>query len=228
MAGYDGNYTTNSGYTPTAATTCGPWNGWVATTATDAVWRTWVVDGAAATTDSAWTNWTAGTFFAVSGGEYIARSGTVVATPPPPPKAITRGRIFSIENYRAEQDKRKARERGLDLLRWLLSPEELADLRAHESVRIRGSLGGLYEVGLNRPSLAYKIDPTTLEPMAKLGVCQTAKEYVDEDRVAALVLAFQTDEASACARAVVHTFDEAARERERVKLRRVFRIRNAA
>jgi len=177
------------------------------------IWSTWASDATTASTfrytGNVWSAWTTGN---ETGPIRYQYSHPVVKQP--------NGRIASLSEYRLQRDRRKASEKGLDLLRWMLTAAELRELRGLGSVRFRGSEGRLYEVGLAEPRVCYRIGEDG-KAVLKLGVCQTGREYCSEDRIAAIILAFRSDERAACAKAVVH--DLAEREPERVQKRRVFR-----
>lgn len=183
------------------------------------IWSDWVSQTNSVTTgDVVWPLWTstaATTSNGIAPTRYIA---------PSQPKPATRGRIVSRHEFAFAQERRRASEKGLDLLRFLLSPAELRELRGLGSVRVLGSHGGLYEFGLSDPRTCYQVNEAGLA-ILKLGICQTGTMYCPEDRIAAAILAFRADERKALGTAVRHTFFE--REPERVQKRRIFRGRVA-
>lgn len=240
MAGYEGYTSAQFGTTGNVTTYPTPlvWSSWVDGTTTTAnsstVWGNWIVDTSASTTgqfdtNHVWSTWTVGTFtispdsavtippFSQTSGFRSHQESTYGVTPKPARK----GRIVSRQAFQEERERRQRSERGLDLLRFLLKPKQLRELRGMGSVRIEGSMGGLYEFGLANPSIMYKIGPDG-KAVQKYGICQTAVGYCAEDRVAAAILAFQSDEAAALKLAMVHAFGH-EHEPVRVQKRRVFR-----
>jgi hypothetical protein len=120
-----------------------------------------------------------------------------------------------------------------ELLMSILGDYEQREWRHYGSVRILGSEGGLYEVGIGSSigcggwggegeSWQGMLYGLSLDgnPTHKLCI-HASKDYPPEDRAAGLILALRHDEAAVLAKANRHQFTKY--EEERVKLRRAFK-----
>lgn len=199
------------------------------------VWYAWtdtttnvsVTTGSSDTTGSfqnvVWDSWnsttTTGSSYTTSGQVVYWRSWASDADR----EAARRRREQAALKSRLERS--PIRKRAAALLRRLLSDDQWRDYEQHESVRVVGSQGGLYEVGHNNwEGMLVKLDPQTEQPIEKL-CCHPSASYPAEDRIATMVLALQTDEPSILAKANRHPWKQY--ERERVEKRRLFRTRAA-
>lgn len=115
---------------------------------------------------------------------------------------------------------RTVRTAARSLLRSILTEGEWLDWRLHESVRVVGSLGGVYEIGCRGwTGMIHRIGVDGI-PTEKL-CCHPPSCYPPEDRVATLVLALRTDEGEVLRKANRHRMGE--EERRRVAARRLHR-----
>ena len=176
-------------------------------TTTDGVWISWVND--ATNTGSSWV-----TDSTTTSSPWITWTIQAVDL------AASRARATKLR-LEKERKARQPREKARTLLRSLLTEEEWQSWREHNSVRLLGSEGGLYEIGCGWAGMLYKLDPATSEPLAKL-CCHPPSHFPVEDRVATLVLALRADENDVLHRANVHHFSD--EEKRRVRARRAHRL----
>lgn len=186
------------------------WTADISTTSTDFIWVAWTNDSTGYTTTTGDATGTA------SNGAYTIR---IEAWQDWAPKALTHAEKLKrrIEQRRSIQPVKKRAE---ELLKSILDDEQQEDWRLHNSVRVHGSDGGLYEIGCGWAGMVYTLDPVTEEPLQKLCV-HPSSSYPVGDRVAALVLALQTDEMAILKKGNPHPWG--VHEKERVKLRRAHR-----
>lgn len=143
----------------------------------------WVSAATTTTSDAVWSNWTTNT--AVTYSSVIPVSGN--------------GRSLKTEKYYAqerkkEQIRKKRMHRNAEaMMKHLLTQDEFREWRLYKSVRITGSLGGMYEIGAgyhgkHLVKLNAKLDP-------ECWICyQPDSTYCVQDRVAALILDIKCDE----------------------------------
>ena len=197
------------------------WNTWTTTTAsnvtsgtfsTDAIWHSWTdgtgtsTDDITATNDGIWRIWVDG-----------VEQAPVAWGSPNPLRALK-------ERLQRRRKQRGIRESANRLLQSILTDDEWQEWRRYESVRIVGSEGGVYEVGVGWGGMLFKIGIDG-EPEKKL-CCHPPSSYPTADRVATMILALRADEAEVIRKANVHHFSD--NEKLRVKARRAHRLRRVA
>lgn len=180
---------------------------------TDAIWNSWTVDTADITASNVaanglWRIW-------VDGAEQPQPA--VWSNSPNPLHALK-------EKLQRRRKQRGIRESANRLLQLILTDEEWQEWRRYESVRIVGSGGGVYEVGVGWEGMLFKIGIDG-EPEKKL-CCHPSTRYPTADRVATMILALRADEVGVIRKANVHPFSD--NEKLRVKARRAHRLRSVA
>lgn len=196
-------------WTSAAATDCT----YTITTTTAGTWRHWVADCGTSTNTITnvriWQGWVEDT--TINETSYVIQPTYAL------PKLETPEQVAARER-RAHQQRTKmrllegrrrepARQKSLSLLERVLSPEKWLEYRRHGSVRVTGSVGGVYQVGVGYSDKVYQLD-RDMRPVKKLCVGPGHGHYPEGDHVAAVVLALVADELGVLARANVHQMDE--------------------
>lgn len=189
------------------------------------IWRSWI-DGAstAGTTlhirDDIWTEWVENsdhTRVPLQSERVENQAGPTNVVYAPPRK--TKIEVLKEKIVRVRKG-RKVKERGLDILRSIVTAEQWSDFRRYGSVREVGE-HAVYEVGCGWIGHVYELDFQG-NPLRKLclqmGVGQAGKSFTKGDRIAAVLLALRHDEADTVSMAGKHGW--LPHEKERVKARR--------
>lgn len=192
-------------------------------TSVDGVWYSWVTTGTTTVSttnrntvtvaESAWTSWT-GTN--IDTNQYIR-------VEPKPTDPVVQAKREAAARIRALVRKREQRvvdRRAEQLLLSVLTEAQTLDWRRYGSFRVRGSEGGLYEMGCGWAGRLIQLDPVTGEPLRKLCI-HPDMSFPLADRLVTLLLHLQTGEAEVVRRANAHAWHD--REKERVRLRRFHR-----
>lgn len=174
------------------------------------IWRSWIDSTSTAGTtihirDNIWTEWV---------GNQAGPTNVVHAPPQRTKIQLLKEKIVRVRKGR------RVKERGLDLLRSIVTAEQWRDFRRYGSVREAGE-HAVYEVGCGWIGHVYELDFQG-NPLRKLclqmGVGQAGKTFTKGDRIAAVLLALRHDEAGTVSMAGKHGW--LPHEKERVKARR--------
>jgi hypothetical protein len=149
--------------------------------------------------------------------EQVQQQQSVPSWRPDPNAALKR----KLERRRSQRGIRRAADQ---LLQSILTEAEWEEWRRYDSVRVVGSEGGVYEVGVGWEGMLFKIGIDG-EPEQKL-CCHPSTQYPTGDRMATMILALRTNEAEIIRKANVHHFSDA--DKQRVRARRAHRLRRVA
>mgnify|MGYP001611464084 CR=1 FL=1 len=185
------------------------------TTDSTSAWSSWVIGTNAEMTSTDWSNWTYQTTTSAT-RQYRVQFD--------PPDEETRLRwaqdamAARVESDRLASEQKRdrvvARRKARRLLMTVLGSERWREWVRYRSVRVEASGGSMIEVGAE-PHKLYIIDADG-HPVKKLCVI-APMDYCDEDRMIALLLALQVDEAGTLKLGNPNTFE--AGEKERVVAR---------
>lgn len=139
---------------------------------------------------------------------------------------VAQPKLSLKESILKRRDKIRIDRTAEKLLHDILCPEEWLEYRRYGSVRVVGSLGGIYEVGRGGARTAkhgwsgnvYQLGPAG-DPLQKLCV-HAGFNFPIADEMVGLILALRTNEQAVLDKANRHRFQP--HEKERVKLRRIF------
>jgi len=187
------------------------------------VYPIWVANScttSSVTTNGVWTTWA--TTSNSSGNDYYV-------APHLSAEELARRKVEQEKfDRKAKQDavknrikKTRAKRRGLNLLRMILTADEFNQWMLFRSVRFRGSLGGYYEVGGGpHGRLVYRLNENGTP---KERICyQPSSDFIIEDQVCALILDIKCDESRVISKGNPSTFFS-LHEGNRVALRRSFK-----
>ncbi len=191
------------------------------TTYRDGVWFSWLDNGTATASPTTtlanfvWTEWIDENGRRIRPAVQQPQPPVQYAPPPPPnPFTVLKKKLIRRRVVRT------AKKKGRALLRSICSDEQWKDYLRYGSVREIGERA-IYEVGAGWSGHIYEIDFKD-EPLRKLcvhmAIGQAGKHWIDEDRIAAVLLALRHDEAVTVAKACTHHFSE--EQKRRVKARR--------
>lgn len=189
----------------------------------DGIWRSWLNDSTANITfrisDGIWQSWNDNVIHTPVRRPRRTDPQIVVA-PAPPIDPIVEQLARLKQKLRTAGQRRAAKERGLELLRSLVTEEQWQEFRRYGSIRERGRYA-VYEIGCGWSGHVYELSFDG-EPLRKLcvqmGIGKGGHQWTKGDRIAAVLLALRHDEQGLVKMAGEHRWGK--HERERVRARR--------
>jgi len=188
-------------------------------TYSDGVWNSWIDNSTTGTTitlrDVVWDQWIDENGRRIRLPARVAEPAINYAPPPPP-------NPFHVLKHKLQRRRivRSAKKKGRALLRSICSDEQWKDYLRYGSIREIGERA-IYEVGAGWTGHIYEIDFKDV-PLRKLcvhmAIGRAGKHWIDEDRIAAVLLALRYDEVGTVAEACTHHFSE--EQKRRVQARR--------